>query len=152
MKKHKCGIANYYFGSFTPEKEFSIPVGMLGFMAFGKQVIDYLEECRLSGESTAKGAVAGDCPNENECKYKHSYIAVMLDEFTCKAEDKFIGKIKVQVWRVKIVVNWIANVVCNGSGPSTVPDSTVSYDQILDWMPEDKRIQAIADQKHLYKQ
>jgi len=150
MKKHKCGIANYYFGSFIPEKEFPVPINMAGFMAFDHQVGAYFEQCRLSGESTAKGAVAGDCPDE--CKFKHSYIAVMLDEFTCKAEDKFIGNIKVQVWRVKVVVNWIANVVCNDHGPSTDSDSTVSYDQILEWMPEDKRIQAIADQKHLYKQ
>jgi hypothetical protein len=148
MTKHKCGIANYYFGSFISEKEFPVPINVAGFIALDLQIRAFFDQCRQSGESTAKGAVAGDCPNE--CKYKHSYIAVMLDQFACNAEDKFVGKNKIQVWRVKVIVNWIAHVVCDGHGPDTGPDTTVSYNQLLEWMPEDKRIQAIADQKHLY--
>ena len=75
----------------------------------------------------------------------------MLDELTIKAEEKLAGKQKIQIWRVKVVVNWIANVICDDHGPDTDPNTTASYDQILEWMPEDERIQAIADQKHLYK-
>lgn len=150
MNKHKCRIDNYYFGSFMPEKEFAVPTAIADYMAFDMQVRAYFEQCRQSGESTAKAAVAGDCPDE--CKYKHSCIAVMLDQFACNAEDKFVGKKKIQIWRVQVVVNWIALVVCNDHAPDSGPDTTVSYSQLLEWMPEDRRIQAIADQKRLYKQ
>jgi hypothetical protein len=77
-------------------------------------------------------------------------MAVLLDQFACNAEDKFVGKNKIQVWRVQVVVNWIAHVVCDEHAPDTGPDTTVSYGKLLEWMPEDKRIQAIADQKRLY--
>lgn len=149
MAAHQCGIENYYVGSFVLEKEFAVPVTMADFIALAHQIGLFADHARQSGESYAKGAVSGDCPDN--CKYKHSFIAVELDQPTCNAEAKTVGTRKFTVWRVSIVVNWITNVICNSQAPSTDPDTTVSYGQLLDWMPEDKRIQAIANQKRLYK-
>ena len=150
MTTHKCGIANYYSGSFTTAKEFAVPVTMADYTALDQQIRAFAEQARQSGESTAKGTVAGDCQDDT-CKYKHSFIAAELDEPTCKAEEKHVAGRKFTVWRVSVVVNWIANVICDDHGPSSDPNTTVSYGQILGWMPEDKRIQAIANQLHLYK-
>jgi hypothetical protein len=145
---HECGIPNYYSGSFTSEKEFAVPVTMADYLALQQQIEAFAETARQSGEASAKGAVAAGCPDN--CRYKHSFIAAELDEPTCKAEEKHVRGHKFTIWRVKVVVNWIANVTCDDHGPSSDPDATASYQQILGWMPEDKRVQAIANQKHLY--